>query len=170
VRTRDLTLSETAIARQFGNRTAESILPEEFESWLNDEAEQREWTPATKNRYIAPLKLTYRLAEKNHKIKSNPARLLRMPKEDNGRVRFLNQFLPAITEMEYLCTHTNEEARLRAVILRNYPEHMPEFEIALHTGMRPSEQYGLHWPQVDLVRKLVTIPKRARTESRGTSH
>lgn len=151
---------------QFGNRTAESILPEEFEAWLDDEAEQREWAPATKNRYIALLKLTYRLAEKNHKIKSNPARLLRMPKEDNGRVRFLNQFLPANSELEYLKVHTEEEARLRAVILGNYPAHMPEFEIALNTGMRPSEQYSLVWPQVDLIRKVVTIPKSKNGKTR----
>lgn len=52
------------------------------------------------------------------------------------------------------------------VILGNYPEHIPEFEIALHTGMRPSEQYGLHWPQIDLVRKLVTIPKSKNGKSR----
>jgi integrase len=55
--------------------------------------------------------------------------------------------------------HTSEEARLRAVILRNYPAHMPEFEIALHTGMRPSEQYRLAWTQVDFNRKQVTIPR-----------
>jgi integrase len=36
---------------------------------------------------------------------------------------------------------------------------MPEFEIALHTGMRPSEQYGLDWPRVDLKRNFVSLPK-----------
>jgi site-specific recombinase XerD len=154
------------IVHQFGNRTAESILPEEFESWLNDEAEQREWTQATRNRYIALLKLTYRLAEKNHKIENNPARLLRMSKPDNGRIRFLNQFLPAKTDVEYLRVHTGEEARLRAVILKSYPEHMPEFEIALHTGMRPSEQYSMLWDQVDFSLKLVTIPRSKNGEMR----
>jgi len=89
-----------------------------------------------------------------------------MPKEDNGRVRFLNQFLPTKTVLEDLGTHTDEEARLRAVILRNHPEHMLEFEVALHTGMRPSEQYSLRWPQVDLARKLVTIPKSKNGKTR----
>ncbi len=57
----------------------------------------------------------------------------------------------------------DEESRLRAVILANYPAHMPEFEIALHTGMRPSEQYGLIWSRVDLV---LTIPKSKNGNTR----
>jgi integrase len=50
-------------------------------------------------------------------------------------------------------------SRLRAVILKKYVEHLPEFEIALHTGMRPSEQYGLDWSRVDLPRNCVSLPK-----------
>ncbi len=46
-----------------------------------------------------------------------------------------------------------------AVILKKYVEHLPEFEIALHTGMRPSEQYGLDWSRVDLPRNCVSLPK-----------
>jgi integrase len=52
------------------------------------------------------------------------------------------------------------------VILSDYPYHMPEFEIALHTGMRPSEQYGLIWSRVDLVRKLITTPKSKNGNTR----
>jgi integrase len=118
------------IVARFGNCAAKSIKPEEFERWLNDEAEERQWSTATKNRYVALIKLTYRLAERNEKIESNPARLLRMRKENNERVRYLGQYEP------------DEEAGIRAVIARDYPRHRPEFEIALHTGMRRSE---LEW-------------------------
>ena len=52
------------------------------------------------------------------------------------------------------------------MILSDYPEHMPEFEIALHTGMRPSEQYALIWSRVDLVCKLITIPKSKNGNTR----
>jgi integrase len=55
---------------------------------------------------------------------------------------------------------------LRAVILADDPAHIPEFEIALHSGMRPSEQYGLIWSRVDLVRKLITIPKSKNGNTR----
>ena len=43
---------------------------------------------------------------------------------------------------------------------------MPELEIALHSGMRPSEQYNLIWERVDLIRKLVTIPKSKNGNTR----
>jgi integrase len=92
--------------------------------------------------------------------------VLKRKHEDNGRVRFLNQLAPAKSEVEYLKSHADEESRLRAVILSDYPYHMPEFEIALHTGMRPSEQYALIWSRVDLVRKLITIPKSKNGKTR----
>jgi len=156
----------TPILKQFGERAAESITPEEFERWLNDEAEDRRWAPATKNRYVALLKLTYRLAEKNGKVRLNPARLLRMRKENNARLRFLNQFAPLKTKLDYLCDCPDEESRLRAVIVKNYPDHLPEFEIAMNTGIRPSEQYRLTWDLVDLTRKIVTIPKSKNGRTR----
>jgi integrase len=114
-------------------------------------------------RYIQPLQdhvsLIYRLGAENRKVESNPAKLLKHKTEDNERVRFLNQFTPSKTDLEYLKAHTDEESRLRAVIRKHYAPHMPEFEIALHTGMRPSEQYGLVWSRVDLDRNFVSLPK-----------
>ena len=76
----------------------------------------------------------YRLGIENKKVSENPARLLKHKHEDNGRVRFLKP----------------DEIRLREVILAKYAGHLPEFELALHTGMRPSEQYGLTWDRIDL--------------------
>jgi integrase len=109
----------------------------------------------------------FRLAIDNKKVSTTPARTHKPKREHNGRVRFLNQLAPATTEVVFLKPHTDEESRLRAVILADYPAHMPEFEIALHTGMRPSEQYGLIWSRVDLVRKLITVP---RSKNGNTRH
>jgi len=81
-------------------------------------------------------------------------------------VRFLNQFTPAKTELEYLKAHPDEESRLRAVIAKRFAEDIPEFEIALHTGMRPSEQYGLEWPRVDLKHNFVSLPKTKNGKAR----
>ena len=145
------------LVKQFGDRQAESILPEEFESWLGAKATERKWAPATGNRYIALIKLAYRLAEKNRKIKANPARLLRMRKENNARIRYLNQHQPLPTETDYLKGCKDEETRLRAVITAEYAYHRPEFEIALHTGMRHSEQYSLTWPDIDWEGRLLKI-------------
>jgi site-specific recombinase XerD len=154
------------LLEQFGNRPAESILPEAFENWLSELAEKREWSIATKNRYIALLKLTYRLAEKNQKVKVNPARLLRMAKEDNAKVRYLNQYAPLPTTIDYLQDCQTEEDRLRAVIRTAYAEHLAEFEIALATGMRKSEMYRATWPNVDLEHHVLTVPKSKHGETR----
>src|SRR6266478_6110101 len=146
---------------EFGNYAAE-IPVEDLRRWFSEQ----DWQPGTHNRYKSTLSLMFRLAIENKKASTNPARSLKRKREDNGRVRFLNQLAPAKTEVDYLKPHADEESRLRAVILANYPAHMPEFEIALHTGMRPSEQYGLIWSRVDLVRKLITIPKSKNGNTR----
>ena len=154
------------LVEHFGNRAAESILPEEFEEWLHEQTEEREWAVATGNRYIALLKLTYRLAEKNRKLTRNPARLLRMSKEDNAKVRFLNQYTPRATKLEYLKDCHTEEDRLRAVIRTEYPEHLAEFEIAVNTGARRSEMYRATWPNVDLEHSVLTVPRSKHGDTR----
>ena len=74
--------------------------------------------------------------------------------------------MPLKTKLDYLTECSDEESRLRAVIAKNYPEHLSEFDIALNTGMRPSEQYGLTWDRVDLTRKIITIPKSKNGRTR----
>jgi len=76
-------------------------------------------SPATCNRYRALVSFTYRLAIRNRKVKENPARLVEHRREDNSRIRFLSP---------------DEENALRKAIQANYPEHMPEFDLALNTG------------------------------------
>ena len=98
-------------------------------------------TPATSNRYRACFSLIFREALRNGKVKSNPARLVRQKKEENGVIRWLTD---------------DEEKALRAVIPA---EHLPELDIALGTGMRLSEQYGLRWANVDLERKEITLDR-----------
>jgi integrase len=143
------------LKEEFGNQPAAAITIEEFRKWFDGQ----KWEPGTYNRYKTTLSRICHLAIENKKVQSNPAKLLKRKTEDNERVRFLNQFVPAKTDLEYLKPYGDEESRLRAVILKHYADHMPEFEIALHTGMRPSEQYGLDWARVDLIRNLVSLPK-----------
>ena len=84
------------------------------------------------------------LAEEADIIKINPARLVRQRKEDNGRVRYL---LDA------------EETALRAIIAKSYSEHSSEFEVALMTGMRQSEQFERSWEDIDLNQNMVRLPQ-----------
>ncbi len=98
--------------------------------------QQKDWSPATANRYRALLSLTYRLAIRNGKVKDNPARLVQHRLEDNARIRFLSP---------------DEETALRNAIEVKCPERLAEFVLALHTGLRLSEQYGVTWADVCVV-------------------
>ena len=99
------------LKEEFGG--SDVLIPiEDLRRWFD----QQTWENGTYNRYKSTLSLTYRLAIENGKATSNPARLLKAKREDNGRVRFLNQFEPIKTDPPYLLSHTNEESRLRAVI------------------------------------------------------
>jgi integrase len=64
--------------------------------------------------------------------------------ENNARIRFLT---------------ADEEKRLREAIKKGFPKHMPEFDVALNTGMRKSEQFSLEWSQVSLTRKRIRLEK-----------
>jgi site-specific recombinase XerD len=122
----------------FGDRVAESIKPEEIDAWLS----KHTVTAATANRYRALFSLVYREALRNGKVSGNPARLVRQRHEDNARIRWLEK---------------EEEKRLRVAIAEQFPEHLPELEIALGTGMRLSEQFGLTWDSVDFKRGEVRL-------------
>jgi len=138
------------LKEEFGNQTAE-IPIEDFRKWFDSQ----EWSAGTYNRYRTVLSLVYRLGKENKKVSSNPAHLLKHRKEADGRVRFLNQRDP------------KEEARLRKVIADRFPDHMPELDIALNTGMRRSEQYRrIDWSCVDLPRRDLFIPQSKSGKSR----
>lgn len=132
----------------FGDKRADSITPQEIEEHFAGEL----WSPATWNRYRALLSLTYRLAVRSGKVKENQARLVQHKTEHNERVRFLS---------------LEEEKELRAAIRETCPERLPEFELALHTGMRMGEQYGARWRDVDSEHRILTVP---RDKSGRTSH
>lgn len=144
----------------FGARTAESITPQEIERWMVTQGKSRnrdkvrhgkKWKPATCNRYKALLSMVFREGIKNGKVANNPARQVQRRRENNLRDRFLSQ---------------QEEKALRHVISAARPERMPEFDIALHTGMRRSEQYACEWSWVDLDRKMLTVPRSKHGEMR----
>jgi len=124
----------------FGNSPLDSITPQEIERRFQGDFR----TSATWNRYRALLSLTYRLAIRNNKAKDNPARLIPHKAEHNERTRILA---------------VEEEKKLRLMILEKFPERLPEFELALNTGMRHCEQYGARWSEVDFEHHILTVPR-----------
>jgi integrase len=101
--------------------------------------------------------LVYKGARKNKKVETNPVRDVEHRKENNSRERYLNQFDPLRTELNYLKPLATEEERFRAVILHDYPEHFPEFEVAVSTGLRKGSMYSVTWPMVDWNSRTLNI-------------
>jgi site-specific recombinase XerD len=135
----------------FRERTADSITPQDFEHHVTRMAEERNWAPASVNRYRALISLIFRLGIENGKVKENPARLVKPRQVNNTRTRWLAP---------------EEEVRLRAAIEAVCPEHVSELDLALNTGLRLGEMYGLTWENVNVSRRVVTIPRSKNGETR----
>jgi site-specific recombinase XerD len=135
------------VSEWFRGRAAASITAQEIAEKLDEHCK----APATHNRYRVTFSHIYKLAIEDKKLTENPARLVKLKKENNERVRFLE---------------AEEEQALRAVIRMRWPDREPEFDVALQTGMRWSEQYGLRWKDVDLKRGIIVIrlPKSGKDE------
>jgi integrase len=106
--------------------------------------DEREWTPATRNRYQAALSLIFRVGVDNGKITSNPASRIKRKPEDNEVIRYLTK---------------EEEMRLEAVIKEHWPHYLEAFLISIHTGMRSSAQFNLTWRDVSLERRQIRRKK-----------
>ena len=94
------------------------------------------------------------------------------------RAQQLGFSLPEIRELLVLqhedgetCFHVRDLLRAKVATVRGkirelYPEHEPEFDLALHTGMRRGEQYRLRWQDVDLKRGIITVTRSKHGEAR----
>ena len=143
----------------WGDCPLSSLSPGQIERSLSDCAKEREWTPATYNRYRALASAVFSLAIRNEKVSSNPVRGTRHKKENNARIRFL---------------YEDEESRLLEQLRKSRPGREAEVLVALHSGMRRSEQYvtrdcpdgGLKWPHIDFQAKIITLPRSKNGEKR----
>jgi integrase len=133
----------------FGSHAAEELTPKEIEYRLVKVAEKEQWAPSTSNHYRSLMSLSYRLGILNRKVTCNPARSVTHRREDNNRVRFLT---------------VEEEKRLRKVIEAKWASHMPEFDLAINTGLRTGSQYGLSWDMVDWKGRMLNIPRTKNEE------
>ena len=98
-------------------------------------------SPATINRHLALLRSVYYLGIRNRKVEHNPMRGIKLFRENNARVRYLNQ---------------EEEFRLFQTLPERY---RPLVEVGLLTGLRASNLIGLRWRDTDLEAAVYTIPE-----------
>ena len=126
------------VREALGSKPAEELTPQEIERWLRSHCR----TAATSNRYRAFLSLCYREGMRNGLVAANPARLVRQRPEGPGRLRFFTR---------------DEYNRICRVIRKRFPQHLAEFVVSVHTGMRPSELYTTEWSQVDLDRRAIEL-------------
>jgi integrase len=122
----------------FKGRVAASLTPGEIETKLTENCK----TPANFNRYRVAISHAFKVGMRNGKAVKNPGSLIPLKKENNVRVRYLEP---------------EEETAVRKAIREECLNREPEFDLALYTGMRWSEQYGLRWKEVDLKRNWITL-------------
>ena len=102
---------------------------------------------ATVNRYMALLKHVYNKAIAWGLASTNPVKGISQFKEDY-RIRYLTD---------------DEERSLASVFV---PRYWTWVEVALHTGMRRSEQFGLRWENINFQTRVITIPRSKHGEVR----
>jgi integrase len=127
------------IKADLGHLVAADLTPDDVDQWVSNHID---WSAATKNRYKATFGRALQLAVVSGSLQRNVARLVTARREDNTRVRWLKD---------------DEEKRMVRTILENCPSQLPAFVVALHTGMRQSEQFSLEWHEVDFERRKIFL-------------
>lgn len=124
-----------------------SLTPQKIEDALREIGE-RGIAGATLNRYRTLLSSIFTVAVRNGRMQANPIGKVTLRPEPSGRVRVLQDA---------------EEKKLRKQIRADFPERVAEFDLALFTGTRKSEQFNLTWAGVDLEqRNLLVMGKGSR--------
>jgi integrase len=150
------------IKKAFGDRPAASIEAYEIEDWFG----KLPGKPATQNRYRAQISsvFAFGMRRKQYGLKYNPARNTDPVPVDNGVIRYLlpseeTSIRAVMQEDVNACGPRNEQLKKHMI------HRICEFDVALDTGMRESEQYDLLRPDITYEIKELT----ARDTKNGTS-
>jgi site-specific recombinase XerD len=131
----------------FPGRTLRQIIPGDIERYVARRTTEG-MAPASVNRELTFLRRLFNVAIADGLIDTNPVCAVKFFKENNQRVRFLSD---------------DEETRLQASIGE---EHWPLVAVAIHTGLRQSEQFHLRWEHVDFATGILTVPRSKHGEAR----
>ncbi len=130
----------------FPGRTLAQVLPGDVERYVADRRQQA--APGTVNRELSFLRRVYNVAIADQKADTNPVRSKMFFRENNARVRFLTD---------------DEQTRLATIL---DPAHWALVLVAIHTGLRRSEQFSLRWEHVDFTNGILTVPRSKHGETR----
>ncbi len=125
---------------RLGDRPLASIKTSELERIQAALLEEGRLAKTTVNRYYAFLKHVFNVAVRDGLVKENPVVRVQFFKEPKGRTIFLSEA---------------DEAKLKEAFP---PEFWPFVELAIHTGLRQSEQFGLRWENIDTASRVLTVP------------
>jgi len=133
--------------RHFGNRPLGQITRLEIEEWRREKLSR--CRPATLNRDLARLRAIFRRAVEWDLLEKSPMENLKFLRENNARTRYLS-----VEECNRLIDSCIAP-HIRAVVVT-----------ALHTGLRQSELFNLHWRDIDFATGLILVADSKNGESR----
>ena len=134
------------LKRLFGGKYLYEISSLDIERFKSQRA--KEVSPATVNRALAVLKSMFNRAILWGKAEHNPCKGVKLFKENNQRLRFLER-----EEVDKLLSNCCEH--LRPIVI-----------VALHTGMRKGEILGLKWRDIDIKRNMIYLADTKNGEKR----
>ncbi len=120
-------------------KTMHAVTPAILEQAMTD-LSARHYAPQTIVHYMKFLRHVFRWAIGRNLIEKSPFASLKLPTVRAGKTRFLS---------------IEEEVRLSQAIGQPYDTWI---RLAILTGLRKSEQFGLRWSDIDLDRGLITLP------------
>jgi integrase len=149
------------IKKAFGRRPTASIKAHEISDWYHS----LDAKPATKNRYRAVFSSIYAYGKGRDMVPVNPVRDTKPCKVNNAGIRYL---LPSEeTKIRNVLQSDVDACGPRNDQLRKHMIHrICELDVALDTGMRESEQYGLTWDRVVFETKEIHLPKTKNGDAR----
>jgi len=125
--------------RRFGNVPMKEFNQQKVERFLAERMEEKQLSPATRNRHLAHLSSMLNKGKQWGLITDNPAQGIKPLVENGARTRFLDK-----EEIQLLLNAATDGFR-------------PILITALHTGMRRGEILKLKWSDVDLKNWLITV-------------
>lgn len=140
---KDQALLTLRILPKLGQCRLDTITTRQIENIHNEVRQDR--APATANRHLALMKHMFSLAVKWGYVSDNPARPLKMFKENNQRTAWLDA-----EQIAALLKACKIDANIYAGAL---------FPFLLFTGARLGEALAAHWDNIDLKRKMWLIPE-----------